>query len=150
MHVNTTAASTVPVACDAFHNRPASSAKTRAPPGDWRRDWWVERCCMGLVFFAFGDLSRGLGFVKGRGRATGNWRLATGDGRRATAKRRNPSGRTSQRDEHPEAVLAFSPSPVASRQSPGTQKTARLSLAVFCVLNTLTEKFSFSLLRCRT
>ena len=38
MHVNTTAASTVPVACDAFHRRPASSAKTRAPPGDWRRE----------------------------------------------------------------------------------------------------------------
>ena len=38
MHVKTTAASTVPDAWDAFHNRPASSAKTRAPPGDWRRD----------------------------------------------------------------------------------------------------------------
>ena len=28
---------TVPVACEAFQSRPASSAKTRAPPGDGRR-----------------------------------------------------------------------------------------------------------------
>jgi len=74
MHVNTTAASTVPVACDAFHNRPASSAKTRAPPGDWRRECCVERSCMVLDFVAFEDLSLGWRFVKG---LLGGWRLAT-------------------------------------------------------------------------
>jgi hypothetical protein len=61
MHVNTTAASTVPVACDAFHNRPASSAKTRAPPGDWRREWWVERPCMEIVLVAFPGFVDGFG-----------------------------------------------------------------------------------------
>ena len=59
---------------------------------------------MGFVIVALGDLSRGLGFVKGRGRA--------------------------------------------AREK---QKTARLSLAVFCFssFTTLTKNFSFSLLRYR-
>jgi hypothetical protein len=39
------------------------------------------------------------------------------------------------------------PSPVA--HTPGKPKTAKLSLAVFGFPNTLTEKFSFSLLRYR-
>ena len=65
MQVNTTAASTVPVACDAFHNRPASSAKTRAPPGAGRRECWVERPCMVLAGGVFQDFARGPYFVKG-------------------------------------------------------------------------------------
>src|SRR5215207_11454087 len=64
MHVNTTAASTVPVACDAFHNRPASSAKTRAPPGAGRRDCWVERPCMVVTGGVFQDFARGPELVK--------------------------------------------------------------------------------------
>src|SRR5690349_1714749 len=75
MHVNTTAASTLPVACEAFHNRPASSAKTRAPPGDWRRNCWVERLCMESNSVTLVDLRSVSGFVKGcGGRGTGGGR----------------------------------------------------------------------------
>jgi hypothetical protein len=64
MQVNTTAASTVPVACEAFQSRPTSSAKTRAPPGDGRRDWWVERPCMVSGSEVLVDLALVSGFVK--------------------------------------------------------------------------------------
>ena len=78
MQVNTTAASTVPVACDAFHNRPASSAKTRAPPGDWRRDCWVERPCMEVLVGYQRDLAMGLASVKGWVLGASCWVLRLG------------------------------------------------------------------------
>lgn len=74
MQVKTTAASTVPVACEAFQSRPASSAKTRAPPGDGRRACWVERPCMVSISVVFVDLALASGFVKARPSA-GRWRL---------------------------------------------------------------------------
>jgi len=99
---------------------------------------------MGLEFVAFGDLSRGWGFVKGC-HAEG---AAAGDGRRATGDE-NPPGRSILWREASRGRSAFSPSPAASRLE--KQKTAKLSLAVFwfSTLNTLTENFSFSLLRYR-
>ena len=80
IQVNTTAASTVPVACDAFHNRPASSAKTRAPPGDWRRDCWVERPCMEVLVGYQRDLAMGLAYVKGWVLGATCWVLRLGGG----------------------------------------------------------------------
>ena len=80
---------------------------------------------MVLDFVAFGDLSRGCGFVKGHragGAAAGDWRLATGDCYRAEHAREP----LLQEIARPVDFVA-----VAGRQPPRKRKTARLSLAVF-------------------